>query len=333
MKKSVNQSFVAGTIVVAGLLFVASFALPPRASAGTLSTAVIGMFPKNVGEFAYADLKSARQYSWYAQLQQQLLPRRFRQFEQFLTSAGVDPNTAVDEIAWAGITPSKGGGEEIVGVALGSFDPSSTEERFKQQKLPRVDVHGYHLYAFGNGSGPGAIFFLFIDSNTAAFGHRAALEKLIDVRTGVAESLLDNDQLFPLISETNGNGFIWAVLNQKYTHLAIHQLLPQANQFPQAAQIIRRMHAMTIYVEANDGVDAHFQAVCKSPQDANVLAAGLQAALLLRRYQANQTNPDLASALDQVQVTPSGDRLRLDAPLSQDQLLSLIRTHAFAVPM
>lgn len=320
-------------IVTATLLFASLIAVPRPSSAGSLSTGIIGMFPKQVGEFAYADMKSARKFPWFPQLREQLLPNRFRQFEQFLTSAGVDPNTQVDELAWGAINAGKEGGEEVVGVALGSFDPSSTEARFKQQKLPMIDVHGYHLYAFGSGSGASDILFAFIDSNTAAFGVRPAMEKLIDVRTGVSESLLTNDLLFPLINEADGTGVIWAVLDRDYTHIAVQQLLPQAGQFPQAAAIINRMHAMTISVAADSGIDAQFQAVCNSTDDANLLAAALQAGVMYRRYQEAQDHPDLASALDQVRVTPAGDRLKIDAPVSQDQLLSLIRTRAFAVPM
>ncbi|HTX13909.1 MAG TPA: hypothetical protein VMD77_01355 [Candidatus Baltobacteraceae bacterium] len=320
-------------IVIAGLLFAICVMFPRPSSAGSLSTAIIGMFPKTVGEFAYADMKTARQFSWFPQLREQLLPSKFRQFEQFLTAAGVDPNTQVDELAWGAINAGKAGGEQILGVALGSFDPTSSETRFKQQKLPMTDYHGYHLYAFGSGSGATDILFTFIDANTAAFGVRPAMEKMIDVRTGVTESLLTNDLMFPLINEADGTGVIWAVLDQSYTHIAVQQLLPQAGQFPQAAAIINRMHAMTISVAADSGIDVQFQAVCNSTDDANLLAAALQAGVMYRRYQAAQDHPDLASALDQVRVTPSGDRLKIDAPVSQDQLLSLIRTRAFAVPM
>ena len=319
-------------VFAAGLLLIAA-GVPERAIAGSLSTSVIGMFPKQVGEFAYADLKSARQYSWFPQLREQLLPSRFRQFEQFLTSAGVDPNSQVDELAWGAIGGANGSGEEVVGVAMGSFDPTSSEARFKQQKLPMVDSHGYHLYAFGSGSGPTDILFTFIDSNTAAFGHRKALEELIDVRTGAAESLLSNDQIFPLINEANGTGVIWSVLNQAYARLAMKQLVPQASQFPQAAAIVNRITAMTISAEADHGIDAHFQAVCASTDDANLLAAALQAGLMYRRYQEAQGNPDLAGALDQVRVAPSGDRLKVDVPVSQDQLQGLIRSRALAVTM
>src|SRR5580700_866141 len=118
------------------VLFTAALACAPESSAGNLSTAVIGMFPKQVGEFAYADLKSARKFPWFKQFRDQVLPSRFRQFEQFLTTAGVDPDTQVDELAWASSSMVKGASEELVGVALGSFNPSASEDRFKQQKLP-----------------------------------------------------------------------------------------------------------------------------------------------------------------------------------------------------
>jgi len=332
MNKLTNR--IAKIFVASGILLAAMLsAVPSQGSSGSLSPTILAMFPKQIGEFAYADMKSARKYAWFPQLRDQILPARFRQFEQFLASAGVDPNTQVDEIAWAGISVPKTGGEQIVGVALGLFDPTSAEEKFKQQKLPSYDVKGYHLYSFGSGVAANDILFVFIDSNTAAFGHRPALEQLIDVRMGAAENLLQNPQMFPLIKETNGNGIIWAVLDQNYTHLAMTQLLPQASQFPQASAIINRMQAMTISVDADNGVDAKFQAVCSTMDDANLLSAALQAGVMYRRYQEAQTNPALSTALDQVRVTPAGDRLMVEVPVSQDQILALIRSKVFAVQM
>jgi hypothetical protein len=328
-----KEQHFATAVYSLAILALAIIFTPKMTCAGSLDTSVIGMFPKEVGEFGYVDLKTARQYPWFPQLREQLLPSRFRQFEQFLTSAGVDPNAQVDELTWGAIGNSKMTSEEVVGVALGSFDPGSTETRFKQQKLPMFDVHGYHLYAFGSGTGPGDILFTFIDSNTAAFGQRRALEQLIDVRTGAAESLLTNDRIFPLINEANGTGVVWGVLNQDYARLAMQQLVPQASQFPQAAAIMQRISAMMFSVKADNGIDATFQASCASTDDANLLSAALQAGLMYRRYQESQQHPDLAGALDQVRVSSSGDRLRVDAPVSQDTLMSLIHSRALAVTM
>src|SRR6202048_1269348 len=74
--------------------------LPKPASASHLGAQVIALFPKEIAEFAYADLKKARTLKWFPQLQEQMLPERFRQFERFLASAGDDPNSHVEELAW-----------------------------------------------------------------------------------------------------------------------------------------------------------------------------------------------------------------------------------------
>ena len=124
---------IARKFLSVGLLLASCLCVPFKSFAGSLSTSVIGMFPKDVGEFAYADLKSSRKYPWFPQLREQLLPSKFREFEQFLASAGVDPTTQVEEVAWGAIAASKTTSEQIVGVALGQFDPSSTEAHFKQQ--------------------------------------------------------------------------------------------------------------------------------------------------------------------------------------------------------
>ena len=330
MKASIRRM----TVIALFTAFLAASVMFVRpTAAGTLSTSIIGMFPKDVGEFAYADMKAARKFAWFKQLRDQMLPQRFRQFEQFLASAGVDPDSQVDELAWGAIPAGKEHGEQIVGVALGQFSPDSAEDRFKKQKMPMVEVRGFHLYAYGTGAGANDILFFFLDSNTAVFGHRGALEKLIDVRQGGSESVLQNDLLAPLISEANGNGLMWAVMNQSYTRLGMQQLIPQANQFPDAAKIVNRIQAMVVNVQADNGVDARIQTVCASPEDANVLAAGLQAAVLMRRYQEAQTNPDLAKALDGVRVSPRGERLMIDIPVTDDQMNTLLRNKTFSVPM
>src|ERR1700676_2387871 len=105
---------------------------PRPTRADQLGMDIIALFPKEVGEFAYADLKKARGLPWFPQLQEQMLPDRFRQFEKFLAAAGVDPNSQVEELAWGlvpeGLTPKdeKNGtgeptGEQIAGIALGNY--------------------------------------------------------------------------------------------------------------------------------------------------------------------------------------------------------------------
>jgi hypothetical protein len=325
-----------------------------RTHASTLKTDVIGMFPQNIGEFAYADLKAARALPWFPQLEQQMLPSRFKEFEKELNAAGIDPNSQVEEVAWATVPPAPAsaanqappanganaqqkapspGSEQIVGIALGSFRPETAEIYFKNQKIPVVKVRNFSLYAFGGGSGPTDLFFFFLDSNTAAFGQRQQLERLLGIRAGEEQSLLSDSQMFPLINEANGSGMIWAVMNSDYARLAMQQLAPEAAQFPQAQQLVSRIRAMSLTITAGSGVQASFQSICATPDDANTFAALLQAGLLYKRYQLGSSNPDLASLLDSTTIAPAGDRLNVRLSLTDAQMLSLIRRNTFAVTM
>jgi hypothetical protein len=329
-------------ILTLAILVAMACAWPGTSRAGSVGSDILGLFPKDSGEVAYADLKQARQFPWFTQLKEQMLPAKFREFEQFLTSAGVDPNTQVTELVWAMVpgksTKDAAGGsvptsEQIVGVALGQFQPSSTEAYFASKKLPVVKVRIFSLFAFGGGSGPNDLFFFFIDSNTTAFGQRQELEKLIGLRFGEGEGLYSNANLSSLVNQVNGSGTVWAVLDPSYTRLAMQQLVPETSQFPAAAQLTSKLKAMTISVKGGSGVDASFEAVCGSPEDANTFAALLTAGLMYRKYQVGNTNPELGHMLDSAQITPSGDRLDLKLSLTDDQMLSLIRKNTFAVTM
>ena len=324
-------------------VFVAILCSQARpARAGSLGSDILSMFPKESGELAYADLKQARQFPWFNQLKEQMLPGKFREFEAFLSSAGIDPNTQVTELAWALVanksTNEAGAGsvpssDQIVGVALGQFQPASAEAYFTSKKLPIVKVRTFSLFAFGGGSGPNDLFFFFIDSNTAAFGQRQQLEKMIGVRYGEGQGLYANTDFSALVDQANGSGMVWAVLNPAYTRLAMQQLVPEASQFPAAAQLTSKLKAMTISMKGSSGVDAKFEAVCGSTDDANTFAALLQAGLMYRKYQVGNSNPELGALLDSAQITPAGDRLDVKLALSDDQMQSLIKHNTFAVSM
>ncbi len=315
--------------------------LPSAARAGSLSTEVIGMFPQNAGEFAYADLRQARSLSWFPRLQAQMLPERFRHFELFVASAGVDPNSQVEELAWALVPARLPAGatqniavatsEEIVGIALGLFRPESAEAYFKAQKLTVENVREYSLYALGGSSGAGDLYLCFLDSNTMAFGQRNQLERLIAVRNGDEQNLLSNTELAPLISQANGSSWVWAVLSAPYARLALQQLAPETAEFAQAQQVASKLRALTLEISPGSGIQAHFEALCASPDDANTFAALLQAGLLYQRYQAANSNPDLASMLDQAKVAPSGDRLDVTLALTDDEMMGLIQRNTFAI--
>ncbi len=330
-----KRIFTIGLLLCAALVLTL---LAPGLRAGTLNTDVIGMFPKNVGEFAYADLRLARQFPWFAQLKEQMLPVKFRQFETFLAAAGMDPNVQVEEVAWA-LVPTqetKGGtsvptADQIIGIALGQFQQSVAQTYFKTHRIATMNVRGLTLYAFSGETGPSGLYFVFLDPNTVAFGQRNLVEQLIGVRFGQEENLLRNNVMYPLISQANGHGMVWAVMNPAYTRLAMAQLVPQTSQFPQAAQLLGTVESLVVSIQSSTGIEADFQATCSSQTNATNLAALLTAGIMGERFLASKNNPSLVKLLDSAQVLPSGDRVAISVVLTNDQMVSLIQSKTFAV--
>src|SRR3974377_2317980 len=167
-----------------GAFVVLATPLAETATGGGIGEDTIALFPKNTGEFGYVDMKKARTMKWFPALEQQVIPERFRQFEKFLASAGVDPTTQVDELVWGlvpdvfakddkGTATSVPSSEQTVGIAMGSYNPDSTEAYFKQQKLPTAKIETFTLFAFGSGAGSGDLYFFFLDSGKAVFGKNA----------------------------------------------------------------------------------------------------------------------------------------------------------------
>src|SRR5262249_13605299 len=159
------------------------------------------------------------------------------------------------------------------------------ESFFNSKKMAMVKVRNFSLYAFGGGTGPTDLFFTFLDANTAAFGERQLLEKIIRVRFGEEQGLFANSQMSSLVSQANGSGIVWRVMSSTSTRLAMQQLMPDVAQFPEAHQLTDKLRALIIGINAGSGVEAHFQAVCPTPDDANTFAALMQAGLMYRRYQ------------------------------------------------
>jgi len=336
------RRFWSALLLVSSAMFLTPLATPVHA--GALSSDVISMFPSTVGEFAYADLREARAFPWFGQLKEQMLPAKFRQFEQFLTAAGMDPNTQVEEVAWgliaSGTTTGKTTGtdmpsaEEIVGVALGQFQPAAVQAYFANKKSSVTQVRGFTMYAFSGGTGAGDLVFMFLDANTAAFGQRSILEKMLDVRFGAQQSVMSNPTLYPLISQANGHGMVWAVLNPAYSRLAMHQLVPEAAQFPQAAQLLAKLQSLVITIESANGIQANFTANFTSPDDSTSMGSILQAGLMMARYQAaSKNNSTLGQMLDTAKINPNGNQLGVGVALTNDQVVSLIQSKTFAVQM
>jgi len=320
-------------VLFVAVIVLALFAWSSVARAGSLTTEVIGIFPRDVAEFAIADLQEARSLAWFPQLQRKVLPDQLRQFELFLASPGMDRDSRVEQLAWAAASPSAASQPsqaataslETVIVALGQFSPESTADYFKAHKRNVVNVRNHILYPLNGGSGVGGSFVWFINSTVAVLGERKELERVISINDNQEPSLLSNPSLAPLISQANSHSVIWGVLNESRANLELQAILPSLAGFSQVQQLFSKVHAFTLEIDADRGTRSTFEAICASPDDANTFATLLQAALLYQASRADQSKQGMTALLSQAKVSASADRLDVTVALTDDQVVGVLQ--------
>jgi hypothetical protein len=109
------------------------------------------------------------------------------------------------------------------------------------------------------------------------------------------------------------------------------ELLPLVEQFPQAQQLLSKVRAFTIEIDAGTGVESRFDAVCESSDDADILGALLQADLRFQASQPGNSSQDVSAFLGQAKVWPLGDRLDVTLDLTDNQVVSLLQRGAFSI--
>ncbi|HSY97928.1 MAG TPA: hypothetical protein VK788_00410 [Terriglobales bacterium] len=303
----------------------AAFALAPAfANATALDTSVVETFPKDVAQISYLDLKAGRQLPWFPIAEQTLLPLRLRKLEVFLSSAGLDVETQVDTLAWGTVSATKTSAEGIVGVAAGHFSPSTVENYFSDHNLPTLEHRGVRLLDIGGA--PNALFLAFLDSSTAAFGERGAIEQLLAVHFQGAQSLAENPVLYPLIRDARQDSLTWTLWNKDYARTAVQQLLPQASRVPQAALLLDHIQSMEFDVVNQDELSARSEIRCSTPTDAVTLAALLQAGIAYRQHESAQSGSQPSSIFNGIRVSAYATRVEIQIPLGSDQLESALRS-------
>ncbi|MGA7919396.1 MAG: hypothetical protein WCA38_06955 [Candidatus Acidiferrales bacterium] len=305
---------------------VAAVILTPHfANASGLDTSVVEMFPKEVAELSYLDLKAARQQPWFAVAEQSLLPMRFRKLEFLLSNAGLNVETQVDTLAWGTVPATKVGAAGFVGVAAGHFSPGTVESYFSQHNLPIDDEQGEHLLNIGGNTSD--LYLAFLDPETAAFGQHAALAQLLAVRSQGNESLAQNSVLTALVKDARQDSLTWSVWNKDYARAALQQLLPA--QIPQATVLLDHIQSLEFDVTDQDILSARSEIVCSSPAEAFMLATLLQTAIAYRRHEATQSGSQPSNIFDGIRINAYSTRVEIEVPVGPAQLDSAIRSGDF----
>ncbi len=293
-------------VVVLSLLF------PALLSAQGLGREALAVFPADTQQLTYLNLAQLRSMPEYPQIRRRLVNRQLRGFQDFLRSAGTDPDKDVDEVVlgWRGVAT---GGAGFLGRAEGRFDPERIHNFFVQQQLPFRQYAGLELYAFGSGEGPADVFFVFLSSSSAAFGRLRDLKELLDVRAGARPALDTNSAFVEWEAELEGSSAQWGIATGKAAaNAAGPWLTAGGTALGDPGAMFAPVRAVLHRADWGSGISAHVSVVCQSSETAAALSALLTAWRDSRQTAASDQAPAAVNALVQaLEIQSSGSRVEL----------------------
>jgi len=285
---------------------------PPQSYGQWVTREALSSFPADTHQMTYLDLAQLRTLAEYPRIRQRLLSRQLQDFQNFLRSAGTDPEKDVDEVVvgWRGEAL---GGAGFFGLMGGRFDPDRVREFFEHHQLPSRQYDRFHLYTFGSGESRGDIFFAFLSSSLAAMGPLDDLEALLDVRAK-ARPGLDSTSGFPdWEAELEGTAPQWGIATGKAAANQAAPWLTAAGKVSVDPTIIfSPVRAVLYRVDWGSGISTHVSILCRDTAAASALSALL---ILWRdsRGQTNSASPGIDTFLQGLDVQLSETRVELNA--------------------
>ena len=166
--------------------------------------------------------------------------------------------------------------------------------------------------------------FVFPQADIAIFGDLATVESVLD--NSSTPNALD-PQLHTLVNSAGAKNDAWfasVVPGDSFSHFHLPNQ-PSASQ----AQVLQSIRESSGGVHFGNTVDVSFAALTRSPQDANALANVIRFGVSFVQMQGDKDKNAaiLASALDKMNLSTSGNTTQLSFALSESDMEQLAQNH------
>ena len=312
MFKSFGKYFLAVVLLCAG-----SFGF-----AAQLSTDARGAIPRDVQQLVVIDYHAMQNSTTAMNLQSRVMPPELKQFDEALSHSGLDDNHDIDELAFALFRPSPGSDAmETVGVAQGQFDTQTILANFRRHKVKPTMVRNNSVYPMAHTG----MVLCFVDPSTMIFGNKNAVNKALDVRDGLAPSLLANSSLIGAMQSVDSSA-LWSILDGKGTQTVMQQLLGQAGSLTNYDTVRKRLEASWYAMDFTHGVQFNLTIETGDPFAAATISSLLSAAVMVRKMTASDAEKQ---ALNNTDISSSAGNLSIHFATTDGNFSSLMQAPLF----
>jgi len=290
--------------------------------AAQLSTDARGAIPHDVQQLVVIDYRAMQNSTAAMDLRARVMPPELKQFDEALTKSGLNENHDVDELAFALFRPSPGSDAlQTVGVAQGQFDTEGILANFKKQKLKAAMVRTNSIYPMTKTG----MVLCFVDPSTMVFGSKDAVTKALDVRDGMAASMLTNGAMMNAMQSVDSQP-LWSILDDKGTQTMMKQLLGEAGSVTDFDTVKKHLEASWYGMDFQHGVSFNLTIATGDSFAAATLSSLMTAALMVRKLSASDTEKTALSATD---ISSDSGKLTIHFASTDTEFSALLQSPLF----
>lgn len=292
------------------------------APAAQLSGDARAAVPHEVQQLVVIDYKAMQNSNAAMELRDRVMPPDLKQFDEALRKSGLNDNHDVDQLAFALFRTSPTGDQlDTVGIAQGQFDIAGIMANFRKQKIAPKLVRANRTYPLARTG----MVLCFVDPSTLVFGSFEAVKAALDVRDGLAPSVLTNGPVMDAMRTVDSQP-LWSVLDKKGTQTMMKQVLGEAGSVTDYESVRKRLESSWYGMDFQHGVRFDLTIATGDTFAAATVSSLLSAAILYKRMSGNETEKAALSATD---ISSNAGQLTIHFATSDNDFNSLLKSSLF----
>jgi hypothetical protein len=305
--------------IASTLLAAANLAL-----AAQLSTDARTAIPHEVQQLVVIDYRAMQNSPAAMDLRGRVMPPELKQFDDALTKSGLNENHDVEQLAFALFRPTPGTDALVtVGVAQGQFPVQDILANFRKQKVKATALRTNRIYPLAKTG----MVLCFVDASTMVFGGKDAVQKALDARDGVDQSLLTNNSMMDAM-KTVHNAALWSILDEKGTQTMMKQVLSEAGagSVTDYETVRKRLQASWYGMDFQHGVKFDLTISTGDTFAAATISSLLTAAVMVRKLSGSDVEKQ---ALSDTSIASNSGRMSIHFAASDTEFASLLHSPLF----
>ena len=300
-------------------VLVAAATLAPAAQ---LSTDARTSIPHDVQQLVVIDYRAMQNSAAAMDLRDRVMPPDLKQFDDALRKSGLNDNHDVDQLAFALFRPSASSeGLTTLGVAQGQFPVQDIVANFRKDKVRATLIRTNRVYPMAKAG----MVICFVDPSTMVFGSKEAVQKALDARDGVTQSLLNNGPMMEAMRSVDTQP-LWSILDEKGTQTMMRQVLGEAGSVTDFESVRKRLIASWYGMDFQHGVKFDLTISTGDSFAAATISSLLSAAVLVRKMSGSDAEK---SALKSTDISSDSGRLGIHFATTDSEFNALLHSPLF----